>query len=263
MDVEWCQPSTAGNEDALCGLTCGQLVKFVLPPCKAVRLCFCQIFKEQINRVLVFLIVLQHLHSIEHFQQGRKILFLYWGFIMQIGDKRSQQKTFRFFPERVAASPLTLGVGHKRCNQFQNVLFTVDVAERIVVHRLFEVDGVQDFYLVAVFQHGLSTFKHDCTFRVSDDIGAVTLQEVWFQPKSRFAAAGAAYHQHIFVPGVLGVGRAVGHHQTFRFGQNDVVGKLGCHERLNVFRVAPPGRAVLHAMTVLLCIFAAQIYGKP
>ena len=32
------------------------------------------------------------------------------------------------------------------------------------MHRLFEVDGVQDFHLIAVLHHGLSTFKHDSTF---------------------------------------------------------------------------------------------------
>ena len=137
---------------------------------------------------------------------------------MQIGDKSGKQKTFTFLPKWIAARPLTLGVGHKRCHQLQNVFFAVNVAERIVVHRLFEVDGVQDFYLITVFQHGLPTFKHDRTFRVSDHIGTVTLQEVWFQPKSRFAGARAADHQHVFVSRVLGVRWAVAHHQPLCFG---------------------------------------------
>ena len=67
----------------------------------------------------------------------------------------------------------------------------------------------------------------------------MALQEVRFQPKSRFARAGAADHQHVFVPGVFGVRWAVGHHQPFRFGQDDVVCKLGCHERLNILGGAP------------------------
>ena len=83
---------------------------------------------------------------------------------MQICDKRSEQKTFAFFPEWIAAAAFTLCVGHKGSDQFQNVFFAVDIAERIIVHRLFEVDGVQDFHLIAVLQHGLSTFKHDSTF---------------------------------------------------------------------------------------------------
>lgn len=68
--------------------------------------------------------------------------------------------------KRIAAAAFTFRVGHKGRDQLENILFAVDVAERIVVHRLLEVDGVQDFHLIAVFQHGLPTFKHDCTFRV-------------------------------------------------------------------------------------------------
>ena len=85
---------------------------------------------------------------------------------MQICDKRSEQKSFAFLPEWIAAAAFTFRVGHKGRDQLENILFAVDVAERIVVHRLLEVDGVQDFHLIAVFQHGLPTFKHDCTFRV-------------------------------------------------------------------------------------------------
>lgn len=73
-------------------------------------------------------------------------------------------------------------------------------------------DGVQNFYLITIFQHGLPTFKHDCTFRIGYDIGTMALQEVRFQPKSRFARAGAADHQHVFVPGVLGVRWTIAHH---------------------------------------------------
>ena len=77
---------------------------------------------------------------------------------MQIGDKRSQQKTFTFFPERVPAATFSLGVGHQGRDQFQNVLLAVDIGKGVVVHRLFEVYGVQDLDLVAVLQHYVSTF---------------------------------------------------------------------------------------------------------
>lgn len=131
------------------------------------------------------------------------------------------------------------------------------------MHRLFEVDSVQDFYLVAILQHGLPTFENYRSFRVSDHIGAVALQEIRFQPKARLTAARATDYQHIFVSGVLGVRWAIAHHQTFRFCQDDVIGKLGSLKRLNILGGAPSCRAVLHSMTVLLCIFAPQIYGEP
>ena len=131
------------------------------------------------------------------------------------------------------------------------------------MHRLFEVDSVQDFYLVAILQHGLPTFENYRSFRISDHIGAVALQEIRFQPKARLTAARATDYQHIFVSGVLGVRWAIAHHQTFRFCQDDVIGKLGSLKRLNILGGAPSCRAVLHSMTVLLCIFAPQIYGEP
>ena len=91
-------------------------------------------------------------------------MFLRWGFIMQICDQSRQQKTFAFLPKGVSTGPFALGVGHQGRDQFQNVLFAVDIAERVVVHGLFEVDGVQNPDLVAVLQHCVATFKHDSSF---------------------------------------------------------------------------------------------------
>ena len=70
---------------------------------------------------------------------------------MQIGNQGGQKQSFGFFPERIAATAFALGVGHQRCHQLQNVFFAVDIGEGVVVHRLFEVDGVQNPDLVAVF----------------------------------------------------------------------------------------------------------------
>jgi len=94
---------------------------------------------------------------------------------MQISDQGSKQKTLRFLPKWVPAGPFTLGVGHQSRDQFQNILFAVDIGEGVVVHRLFEVDGVQNPDLVAVFQKCVPTLDHDTTFRVSNHIGTVTL----------------------------------------------------------------------------------------
>lgn len=76
-----------------------------------------------------------------------------------------EQKTLRFFPEWVPAGPFALGVGHQGRDQFQNVLFAVDIGEGVIVHGLFEVDGVQDFQLVTVFQKCVPALDHDTTFR--------------------------------------------------------------------------------------------------
>ena len=67
----------------------------------------------------------------------------------------------------------------------------------------------------------------------------MALKQIRLQPKPGLAAAGAAHHQHIFVPGILGVRRAVGHHQALCFGQNDIVLKLRSNKRLNILGGAP------------------------
>ena len=144
MDVEGGESGTAGNQDGFRSLAGSQLVKFVLPTGKGVGLLFCQFFKQQIHRVLVFLVILQHLHGVHHLQQSSEVLLLHRGFIVQIGNQGGEQKTLRFFPEWVPAGPFPLGVGHQGCDQFQNVLFAVDIGEGVIVHGLFEVDGVQD-----------------------------------------------------------------------------------------------------------------------
>ena len=94
---------------------------------------------------------------------------------MQIGDQGGEQKTLAFLPKWIATAAFALGVGHQGRDQFQNVLLAVDIGEGVIVHRLFEVDGVQNPDLVAILQHCVATFKQDRTFGVSDYIGTVTL----------------------------------------------------------------------------------------
>ena len=77
------------------------------------------------------------------------------------------------------------------------------------------------------------------TLGVCEDIGTVHLQEIGLDPKSRLAAAGAAYDQDIFVPGRLGVFGPAGHGEALGLGQDDVVLKFGGHVRLDVLGIAP------------------------
>ena len=88
-------------------------------------------------------------------------------------------------------------------------------------------------------KHTLCLSAYSITVGIGDYIGTVALKQVRFQPKPGLAAAGAAHHQHVFISGILGVRRTVGHHQALCFGQNDIVLKLRSHERLNVLGGAP------------------------
>ena len=107
------------------------------------------------------------------------------------------------------------------------------------MHRLFEVDGVENFDAVALLQKGVADLQNRGTFWVGKNIGTVHLQEIGLDPESGLAAAGPAYDQDIFVPCRLGVFGAAGHGETLRLGQDDVVLKLGGHIRLDVFGIAP------------------------
>ena len=46
------------------------------------------------------------------------------------------------------------------------------------MHRLFEVDGVENFDAVALLQKGVADLQNRGTFWVCEDIGAVRLQEI-------------------------------------------------------------------------------------
>ena len=73
---------------------------------------------------------------------------------------------FCLFPERVSTLAITSRVLHKTSHKLQNVLLAVNVAERVVFHRLFEVDRVQNLYPVAVSFKQLSGFTNQAALRV-------------------------------------------------------------------------------------------------
>ena len=65
------------------------------------------------------------------------------------------------------------------------------------------------------------------------------LHQVGLDKKSRLAAAGTADHQHIFVPGSLGVFGPAVHRQPFGLRKQDIVFKYGVDIRGYVFWPAP------------------------
>ena len=88
------------------------------------------------------------------------------------------------------------------------------------------------------------------------------MHEVGLDVKPRLAAAGAANHQHILVPGRLGVFGPPGHGQAFGLGQQDVVFKLGVDVGGNILGGAPPGRAVFFTLAVLLGVLALAVHNE-
>ena len=94
---------------------------------------------------MIGFIVLGYLHGVEHFQQCCEVLLLNRGFIVEICDKRNEQKPLRLVPKWVGSLTLTFCVGHQCGHEFQNILFTVDIRHGVIVHRLGKVDCVEEF----------------------------------------------------------------------------------------------------------------------
>ena len=61
---------------------------------------------------------------------------------MDISNQRAIQQCFRLDPEIVSGLAFAFGIGDQRCYQLQDVLFAMDIGERVIVHGLLEVDGI-------------------------------------------------------------------------------------------------------------------------
>ena len=109
-----------------------------------IRVLFLQCLKHQIHRILVLFVILADLHGIDELDQSSKVLFLDRCFIMDIADQGTIKQRFRLIPERIASLSFALRVCHERRDQLQDILFAVHIGERIVVHRLLEIDRIED-----------------------------------------------------------------------------------------------------------------------
>ena len=114
------------------------------------RLPFCQFFKHQIDGIFEVLIVLPHLHGVDHFDEGGEVLFLHRRFVVDIPDERRVEQRFRLAPEVIAGFSVPLRVGNEGRDQLQNVLFAVEIRKGVVVMGLLEVDRVQYLDLILV-----------------------------------------------------------------------------------------------------------------
>ena len=128
-----------------------------------------QLLEHQINRIFEVLIVLTHLHRIDKFNERGEVLFLHRRFIVDVPNEGGVKQRFRFHPEIVTGFALTLGVGDQRRDQLQNVLFRVDVGERIIVHGLFEVQGIENLDLIPVLLQRMAAGNHDVPFGIGDN----------------------------------------------------------------------------------------------
>ena len=182
-----------------------------------------QLFKHLVNRILVILIIFARIHVVDHVDQQREVLFGLGCFITDVPDQRTVEQRFRFHPEVIAGLAFALGIRNERGDQFQNVLFRSDIGERVIVHALPEVDGIENLNPVPRFLQQFPALNQDAALGICHNIAAVQLHQVGFQPETCFAGAGTANNQNILVPGILGVGHPAFHRQAFRLRKDDIV----------------------------------------
>ena len=89
------------------------------------------------------------------------------------------------------------------------------------------------------------------------------MHEIWFQPEAGLTGAASADNQHILVSCGFGIRRPIVHGQTFRLGEDVVVGKHGVNIGRNVCLGAPPGGAIFHVLPEFLCVLALDVDRQP
>ena len=176
LNVKGSHPCAAGNQDRFCGFARRHFIFFILADSEMLRVALFQTVKHHIHRVFKGFVLLPDFGSIEHFQQRVEILFILRGFIPDIGDQRLIIQGFRLAPEIFPAlAVLPFGILHDTVDQLQNVVLTSQVAERVVTHGLFKVDGIEDLDLISSALEHLSTLQNNRAFRVCDNIACVHL----------------------------------------------------------------------------------------
>ena len=146
-------------------ITRRQLEFFILPHSEMIGVLFAKLLEQNIDRVFKFFVVLPDLHRVYHLDQRGEILFLGRRFVVDIADEGAVKKRFCLEPEIIAAFSFALRVRDERRRQLQNVFLAVNIREGIVVHGLFEVDGVEHLDFVTVPFQQLAGFQQHRTFR--------------------------------------------------------------------------------------------------
>ena len=112
------------------------------------------------------------------------------------------------------------------------------------MHTLGKIDGVEYLDAVVVLLQQFAALDHDTAFWVGDDernriVFRLALHEVWLDKKARFAAAGAADDQHVFIPRRPRVFGTIVHGQALGLREDDVVLEYRVDIRRDVLMRAP------------------------
>ena len=134
--------------------------------------------EQQVERRLEVLVVLARLRHGEQRQQARQVVVLRWEPVAQEGDEGGVEHLLRVLPERVARLAVAVGVHDVAVDEREDVGIGLHVPERVVVHRLIEVDGVEGLDLVAVVSEEEPRVLEERALGVGDEVARVELADV-------------------------------------------------------------------------------------
>ena len=214
--------------------------------------------KFKVNAVFELLIVLTAFRSVYHVDQRFKVPLIFGVHSENKCNIRSIEQFLRFHPKVIAGRLLRgRSILDKDFHEFKNILLTVllaDICERIIVHRLCEVNGVEHLDLVrlinrdisaifvfeivslivpavhnfsvnsfraAPFKHLTALYKH-CAFRIGHYIGGVHLHQVRLHKKSCLTRTRSTYNENVLVTGEFWC-RGLAHCERFRPCEDHIV----------------------------------------
>lgn len=208
-DIEGSEPRAAGDQDRLCRLARRKFVFPVLFDGKVFRVPGLQFVEHHVHGVLEGLVLLPGFGGVDHLQKRCEVLLAVGSLVPYVADERRVVKLFSFHPEILAGLvAVSLRIDDDGIDQLEDVLLGMDVGEGIVVHGLFEVDGVEGLDRIAAPGKHPAALDEQGAFGIGDDVGTVHLHEIRLHIESRFAAAGAADDHDVFVAGVFRLLRA-------------------------------------------------------
>ena len=111
LNVKDGKARAAAHQNGLCRFARRHLVLLVLPNRKMFWLSLGQIVEYLINLVAKALVVLPHLHLIQHVDQRRKVLLLRRQLVMDVADQGDVQQRFGLDPEILSGFAFTFCVG--------------------------------------------------------------------------------------------------------------------------------------------------------
>ena len=93
-----------------------------------------QCVKHQVYGVFELLVILTDFHGVDELNKGGEVLLLHRSLIVDIANECAIQQRLRFDPKIVPGLAFAFGIGDQRCDQLQDVLFAMDIGERVIVH---------------------------------------------------------------------------------------------------------------------------------